>query len=555
MITLLLLTIYAAFHFYLLGGTWGRRLMMDRLEGPDLLLLGLMMHYVILATVNVFMPIGLWTTMALTGLVLLTAPARCLELCRSVWIHRGAMPLLLFLFMLMMPYWSVPEFLYDHYLYHDQTVKWFHQYSLPAGLTNLHGRLGFNNATFPIASSFQTGLNSHWYFINAGLFTLFMFKSIRLLIRADTKRWLRVSVIMLTGTVCVYAHPYLSGISPDLQISLLTGYLLITLAADDWRIKEPGFILSLLAFMVVTKVNVGVFAASMVLVILWKQRNQPGFLRMLILPVCIGMVWVLRSLIMSGQILYPFPGLYLQIFEHSVPFAHVADMKDLIVAWGRSPGPGSLERYRAMADGFAWVHDWYTNQADHAYTHLPGDVRISRQVWFWLVLAVGCWSIAALILRRKGLGVAGLLIFALMANVVFWFLTGPDFRFAAPIFHAIFFVVMVSGAGGAVVRWIACLFLLVTLPFQLKDVGREYSSHLRRLPEAYLWKGCPDTAVGTYEMIEGWIPAADGSDSFRYVYPREGDRARLDVFPAAPGKVEGLVFERRGGRLVFRVIK
>ena len=258
---------------------------------------------------------------------------------------------------------------------------------------------------------------------------------------------------------------------------------------------------------------------------------------------------------MSGQLLYPFPGLYLQIFEHTVPFAHVTDMKDLIVAWGRSPGPGSLERYRATAESFTWVHEWYAHQAGHSYTHLPGDIRISRKEWFWLVLAVGCWSIAALIVRRKGLGVAGLLIFSLMANVVFWFLTGPDFRFAAPIFHAIFFVVMVSGAGGAVVRWIACLFLLVTLPFQLKDVGREYFSHLRRLPEAYLWKGCPDTAVGTYEMIEGWIPAADGSDSFRYVYPREGDRARLDVFPAAPGKVEDVVFERRGDRLVFRVIK
>ncbi len=114
MITLLLLTIYAAFHFYLLGGIWGRRLIMDRLEGPDLFLLGLMMHYVILATVNVFMPIGLWTTMALTGLVLITAPARCLALCRSLRMHRGSMLLILCLLLLMIPYWLVPEFLYDH---------------------------------------------------------------------------------------------------------------------------------------------------------------------------------------------------------------------------------------------------------------------------------------------------------------------------------------------------------------------------------------------------------------------------------------------------------
>jgi hypothetical protein len=89
MITLLLLTIYAAFHFYLLGGTWGRRLIMDRTEGPDQVLLGLIKHYVILAMINVFMPIGLWTTMALTGLVLLTAPARCLALCRTLWMHGG----------------------------------------------------------------------------------------------------------------------------------------------------------------------------------------------------------------------------------------------------------------------------------------------------------------------------------------------------------------------------------------------------------------------------------------------------------------------------------
>ncbi len=461
--------------------------------------------------------------------------------------------LILGLVIAVMPYWAAEGFLYDHYLYHDQTIKWFHRFPVPAGLTNLHGRLEFNNASFPIASSFQTGINSHWYFINAGVLTMFLFKSIRLLTSPEASKWLRVGIVLLTCTVCIYAHPFMSGNSPDLQIAVFTGYLMITLAADGWRIGQPLFILALLAFMLVTKINVRVFAVMLGLVILWRHRSRSGYLRMWIFPAGIGLVWISRSLVMSGQLLYPFPGLHLNVFDHAVPLTHVEELRDLIVACGPSPGPGSLERYRALADGFAGVRDWYVGRADHAYTHLPGDIRISLKVLMWLGVVVGAWSIIRLVFRRQVFGLPFILIFALMANVVFWFLTGPDFRFAFPIFHAILFVVMVADAAGSWARWLIVFFLVITLPFQLKDIGREYFSMVRHVPEASFWRGDPPGATGSAEMLEGWIPSADGSDSFLYVYPREGDRARLDVFPAAPGKVEGLVFERRGGRLEFRV--
>lgn len=555
MALLFLLTLYAAFHFYLLGGTWGDRLMREHLEGPDRLLLGLMLHYVILSSINFFLPIGFGTTMLLTIVVVLTTRRGSRALLQWMPSQSRGLLLMFGLLMLVAPYWVSQGFMYDHYLYHEQTIKWFNRFPVPAGLTNLHGRLGFNNAAFPIASSFQTGLNSHWYFMNAGLFVLFLYKSIRLMTNVDILGRTRMGILILTGTIVHYVHPYLSGSSPDLQVAVLMGYLFITLAGDGWSVRQPGFILSLLAFMVVMKVNVVVFAISLGLLIFWRYHRQYPVVRLLLLPVSIGMVWVLRSLVMSGQLLYPFPGLHLTVFDHSVPLAKVEEMRDLIVAWGRSPGPGSLERYSANSGGFGWVREWYTGRADHAYTHLPGDLRISLKVWLWLVVGVGSWSIIRLVFRRNGLGLPGILIFALMANVVFWFLTGPDFRFAYPIFHAILFVVMVSGAGGDWVRRLVFIFLLITLPFQLKDVGREYISFVRQFPQGFWWSGSHTKFVGDFRMREGWIPSADGLDSFRYEYPVEGDRAPLDVFPAAPGKVEGVVFERRGGRLEFRVLE
>ncbi len=69
---LFILTLYAVFHFYLLGGKWGHQLMKEQVEGPDRLLVVMMLHYVNMGTVNLFLPIGLLTTLLLTMLILFT---------------------------------------------------------------------------------------------------------------------------------------------------------------------------------------------------------------------------------------------------------------------------------------------------------------------------------------------------------------------------------------------------------------------------------------------------------------------------------------------------
>jgi hypothetical protein len=53
-------------------------------------------------------------------------------------------------------------------------------------------------------------------------------------------------------------------------------------------------------------------------------------------------------------------------------------------------------------------------------------------------------------------------------------------------------------------------------------------------------------------MREAWIPSHTGTDSFRYVYPEQGDKSRLDVFPAAPARLDHVVFVKSGWRLEFQ---
>lgn len=552
MIHELLLAIYVGIHFYVLGGTWGSSLFSIYVEGPDRLLLGLMIHYVIIGSVNLFLPVGLWTTVALTCLICITQPQKAGHLMLAIW--SGGKPLIwgLAIFILLVPYWSGLVLLYDHYLYHDQSVKWFHAFAVPAGLVNFHGRLGFNHGFFPIISSIQTGLDSHWYFMNSGLFTLFLFKSAALIRRPTVNGWLRMAIIIFTCSIVCYAHPYLSGISPDLQVTLLTAYLVTTIATDGWTIRQPGFMLSLLVFMLVTKVNMAIFVAIMTLFILWKYHKQPYFFKLLWLPFMIGLVWVVRSLLLTGQLLYPFQGLYIGFFSYSVPLFRVEEMHDMIVGWARSPGPGYLERYEATREGFAWVKHWYAARTNHAYTHLPGDIRISLRVLLWLVVSVSAWSVLWLVIKRQLLSLPGLFVMAFTANLIFWFLTGPDFRFAFPLFQALFFVVMVAGVGGSWMRWMVLCFLMMTLPFQLKDVGREYAGLVFQLSDASWTRGRADKSVGTSHMREAWIPSHTGTDSFRYVYPEQGDKSRLDVFPAAPARLDHVVFVKSGWRLEFQ---
>ena len=552
MIPEMLLAIYVAIHFYLLGGTWGGRFLSINVKGTDQVLLGLMLHYVVIGMLNLFLPVGLWTTMVLTCIIFITYPKYSRYLLLALW--NGWRPLTwgLVIFILLTPYWSGLVMLYDHYLYHDQSVKWFHAFAVPAGLANLHGRLGFNHGFFPVISSLQTGLDSHWYFMNSGLFTLFLFKSVELIRSRQLNGWMLTGTVIMTGGMFYFAHPYLSGISPDLQVTLLTAYLVISVAADGWSIRQPGFILSLLVFLVVIKVNIAIFSAIIIIFVWWKYHGQLYFFKMLWLPFFIGLVWVVRSLLLTGQLLYPFQGIYIDFFSHSVPRFRVEEMHDMIVGWARSPGPGYLERFQETRDGFRWVKDWYAGRADHAYTHWPGDIRISLRVLLWFVVAISIWSTSWIVIKRKLMSLPGIMILALTANLIFWFLTGPDFRFAFPIIQTLFFVVMVSGVSGSRMRWIVFCFMILTLPFQLKDVAREYADLASRLPDASWNRGHAAKSEGEFRMQEAWIPSVNGLDSLRYYYPEKGDQSRLDVFPAAPTRLEHVVFRRRGWRLEFQ---
>jgi hypothetical protein len=365
--------------------------------------------------------------------------------------------------------------------------------------------------------------------------------------------WTKIGIISFTCFLIIFAHPYLSSISPDLQVTVLLGYLMITAAADGWTLRHPAFILSILVFMVVTKVNMTPFAIMTGLAVVWLNRRESRLFAMLIMPVCIGLVWVVRSLILTGQLLYPFPAIHFDFFSFGVPLDQVKEMHDMIVGWARSPGPGYLDRYYATATNFKWVSNWYDGRADHAYIHWPGNIRISIKMFLWLSIGVILCSVIWLVFNKKLRSIIGVIILAFCTNLVFWFLTGPDFRFASPIFNAFFCVVLVSGVGGKLIRWVVLFFLMLTLPFQLKDVMRSYMKMPGQMAEADWWHGYTGRVVGKAQMIEGRIPSATGIDSLRYFYPKEGDQSRLDVFPAATNRLEGLVFERDMRSIVFRV--
>lgn len=333
---------------------------------------------------------------------------------------------------------------YDTGLYHAQAIRWVEDYGVVPGLGNLHMRLAYNSAFMPLQALFSLG-----WIAGQSLHSLNGFLCLAALVYvcSTVRLWgensLRVSDLLKCAmAVYVVQKAYdMSSSGTDIEAMLLILYIFIKWSEFLESGRKEGVVYGWLCLVSVYAATVKLSAACVAVLAFYplylfvKERNGKAVLAHVAAGLAVLAPWLVRNVIISGYLVYPYAGLDLFNPDWKMDPAVLADDSQDIRMFAR--GIRSAAEYDNSLVG--WVPRWFlANGTGDRIAIIVGAVCIP------LVLYLIGRS-----LRKKEYGLTALLSAGVL-NLVFWFFSAPHMRYGGPYIYVL--VVMAAGTVGAIMR-------------------------------------------------------------------------------------------------------
>ena len=438
---------------------------------------GALLYSTFVNLVQIFIPAGIFIPIALLLLLCLHRPWR--ESVKSAARRIRSIPLLwkvtLAVFIAYITALSVQHVShYDHYNYHGQLIRWLKEYRLVPGLANIHHRFGFNNAFMTVSSTQLVPRANDFYSLNGLLFIMSMvwlFKSL-----SSTRD--AFHMVAISGTMVLYfafSKDYLDNASPDFHVCCFLTVLVHYLLSRPHEKHDTTFILLSIVSLPTLKISLLPFSLIMFVYFLWRHFDRIRPLHWVI-PVVVSTVWVSRNSILSGQLLFPSESMYIETFEHRVTRAEtvLAEIwiknfpkyrmtweSDIEAAFEKNPRE-VIRKYSFSERGFSWVPGFIRYFQIKKLTSIPRFWSTSYLDVLLVALSLSILFFMSSGNRRRDLPL--FLMTALLANLAFWFLAAPAWRFGFPILILTIHISAMSSMRLGATRLISTAFLLLTVP-------------------------------------------------------------------------------------------
>lgn len=323
-----------------------------------------------------------------------------------------------------------PEFV-DTYLYHIQAVKWIEEYGVVLGLGNLHNRFAYNSSFLPLQALFSfswTGKTLHS--LNGCLACFFVLYSI-LTNRFFRREERRMSDAMKLVAVCyiLLNRRTISSLSTDILPMLLVLYVL-----QKWsdcmadHEKENSYVLLCLFAVFAATVKLSTVTLMLLAVypayFLIREKKWKNILGYVIMGVLIMTPWLIRNIMISGYLVYPYSSIDLFDVDWKMPASLLDYDRQEIIVWGR--GVEDVSRY---ADSFAtWFPTWFSSQM------LRNKLLIILGFGSTLILCgIILCQIVSLIRKKHSAEEQGwncvLLLTVMVTGELFWLFSAPLVRY------------------------------------------------------------------------------------------------------------------------------
>ena len=315
--------------------------------------------------------------------------------------------------------------IYDSGLYHIQSIKWIEEYAAVPGLANLHGRFGFNSNLFTLfaLTSFSNLFKQDIFSINFIVFSVFVLYFINIIYGLLREKG--INNLFIFYSILFYFLLYLSNIlsspSPDFLAAVIPTFI-FTRVIELSSIKEgitirkitPVIILS--AYILTVKIaTLPILILPIILFLKYKNGNR----NWLLITLSLGLIitpWIVRNIILTGWLIYPFPDIHLFNFDWQVPLLNVIEEKNAIIGWARNPGEHYLAPLKMGI--LEWVLIWWQK------------VSIFNKLIFMPALFSPFIAISISLINKIKIDfITYLIIIASFLGVSFWLFSAPDFRF------------------------------------------------------------------------------------------------------------------------------
>ena len=307
---------------------------------------------------------------------------------------------------------------YDTGLYHSQAILWIQQYAVVPGLGNLHGRFAFNSHFFIPAAIFIKDVPGEYlvYLLNSFFYVVFLFYlfgNITKTIGQKDYFNLILSSLLIFLSACYYTLQ-LSSPSPDMICGILICMTFLIFLESE-RTEKQTIEALLIAAMIFVCITFKLSTALLLLLMpfLWTSIKDKRLLSSIWFGVIVAVPFIIRNYYLSGYLVYPFPDIDIFNPDWKIPLENVAKEKIDVEGWARIPG-GNRQKTMAMTLA-EWVPGWYDRQP-----------LLMKE----MLITTLCFLIPMVIsIIRKNYKVATVLG-VLLVNLLFWFFSAPDPRFA-----------------------------------------------------------------------------------------------------------------------------
>jgi len=307
----------------------------------------------------------------------------------------------------------------DTGLYNAQAIKWIRNYPVIEGLGNLHGRFAYNSMFFVMSSPFIFEIKDALIFPLTGIsFIVLIFKLYFL--AKDEKRngtiWMALFYVLLILLGILILLSQLNSPSPDIILSVLIIYSFILVITAQNKLVNHNIsqyiLVNLLIFTCVAFKLSSVFLV-LVLPLFWKGDVIKRILISLITGIIVISPFLIRNYYLSGYLIYPYPAIDIFNVDWKIPLEKAIAEKAWIVSWARVPYKTYTEVL--SMDFKDWIVQWFNLMAN-----------MSRPIVVFDILTI--FGLIVMIIK-KDLFLAKIQLIIIL-NLVFWFFSAPDPRFA-----------------------------------------------------------------------------------------------------------------------------
>lgn len=308
--------------------------------------------------------------------------------------------------------------LFDSHLYHIGAIKWNEMYNVVPGLANFHDRFGFNSSFFVMSASFTLTsiLNQSLYLLSSLIVLVFFIWLIKI---AFEKKGL-IAFICIFYLYFFYEQYILDISSPssDLLPNILISFLFFKLLILGENFKNQYLLLIVIPFFCITlKLSTIPILLISFIALFYKFNKLNAIKQTLIYGTIFVLPWIIRNVILTGYVLYPFEEIDFFNFDWEVPAEKVKETKDWVYSWAKIPFYDSKE---VLNKSFSeWFSIWWEMT----------DIK-NRRLFIVALISPVLLTVVSLFKRHTFNKVFITTYSICYLGFIFWLLKAPDFRFS-----------------------------------------------------------------------------------------------------------------------------